>query len=94
VTCDTLVKPGGWHHVAATLRHNGYNATLVQLYVDGKRVKEQAVSVGFAAPNEAPLEIGSRTFSPQEHLHLDGLVDDVRLYARVLSSAEIAALAH
>ena len=79
------INDGAWHHVAAT-RDNTNGATAV--YVDGI----------LRGSGTGPT--GSRTFPPGLRIgslqtgnnFLNGTLDDVRLYDRVLSAGEIAGL--
>ena len=79
------VNNGAWHHVAAT-RNNTSGA--VALYVDG------------VLNGSGTGATGSRTFPPSLRIgslqtgnnFLNGTLDDVRLYDRILTVGEIAAL--
>lgn len=79
------INDGTWHHVAAT-RNNTSGATAV--YVDGI----------LRGSGTGPT--GSRTFPSSLHIgnlqtgnnFLNGTLDEVRLYDRILSSSEIAGL--
>lgn len=77
-TCPTASS--GWHHYAAT-----YDGSIAKLYVDGVVVGSLATS-GNIAYSGTPLNIGrydggSYTFN--------GDIDDVRLYNRALTQAEV-----
>lgn len=87
----TYLNPGQLYHVAVT-----DDAGLVTLYIDGQ---EDLLSVGgFGIPSliAAPIKIGATndpsTF-PSEYFFFDGLIDEVRVYDRVLSATEIEELA-
>lgn len=78
---------GGWHHVAVTL--NGATGTL---YVDGVNVGSNN------AMTFKPSHMGSTTQnwigrSQYNDPYLNGRVDDFRIYNKVLTAGEIAALA-
>lgn len=79
---------GVWHHVLGT-----FDGDLLTMYVDG-------------AQNGAPLATGPASYAAGDALHLGcdvnsgiesnhmtGLIDEVRLYDRVLDATEIATLA-
>jgi hypothetical protein len=66
-----------WHHLA--MSHDGKT---VRLFVDGKKVKEQAVtSRPGLKPRPGPLTIGTVFFgvNDREQIGCDGLIDEVRL---------------
>ena len=76
------IPVGRWTHLAATLR-----LPAVTTYVDGKKTSQGTwqYPVGFTEP----LVLGQWN---TERSH-DGLIDEVRLYSRALSPAEVALLA-
>lgn len=80
------INDGQWHHVAAV-----YDGTNVYLYVDGSLDVMQAVT-GSIAQNNVPLAIGENNQPTPGHYMFDGMVDEVALYNRALSSNEIAAI--
>jgi hypothetical protein len=69
-----------WTHVALT-----YNGTTLQLYVNGIQVSSKAMS-GAIQTNSSPLRIGGN--SPYGE-YFNGRIDEVRIYNRALSQAEI-----
>ena len=83
---STVLTDGTWHHVAVA--SDGGNIKNVVLYVDGKR--------------DVPSSVGDRTIDTQSDgdatigvaldIYYAGLIDNVSLYDRVLSDAEIALL--
>ncbi|HUT14561.1 MAG TPA: LamG-like jellyroll fold domain-containing protein, partial [Thermoguttaceae bacterium] len=74
----------GWHHVAAVI-----NGTQAAVYVDGVEVTTDS-SIGAVATNDQPLTIGRLAGGGN---YFDGMIDDVRLYNRVLTASELASLA-
>lgn len=75
-----------WSHVAVT-----YNGSRVRYYLNGVQVSEIARS-GQLVGSSAPLAIGKITPSfPGEFFY--GRIDEVRIYNRVLSAAEVEGLA-
>lgn len=76
---------GQWYHLAVT-----YDAAtdLVSFYHNGALIgtSTDAVAGGYAGAANSPLYIGSRNATD---LFLDGTVDDVRVYNRALTEAEI-----
>jgi len=95
VSHDT-VADGTWHHVAAT-----FDGQRDRLYVDGVEDKQtkkihQTPPPGPIIPNNWDLCIGNTAvnyYGVREFNAYDGLLDEVRLYNRVLSPEEIKALA-
>jgi len=78
------VRPGAWTHLAAT-----YDGERLRLFVGGRQVA--AARVGRPrTPGVGPFVIGKRA---DGMFGFRGAVDEVRLTARALSAAEIAAVA-
>jgi glucose/arabinose dehydrogenase/predicted phage tail protein len=82
VTGPTASPLGGWTHVALT-----YNGATLTLYVNGTAVASQAAT-GPLQTNANPLRIGGNV-PYGEFFH--GVIDEVRVYNRALSAAEIQA---
>jgi hypothetical protein len=87
----SLSTTGVWYHVAAT-----FDATTGdgQLFVNGQPrtvsyIDARAPCVGGFGVNTGPLTLGSRSWTGSPNM--TGDLDDVRLYTRVLSAAEVAA---
>ena len=80
----TTVTPGVWHHVAAV-----YDGATIKIYLDG--VLDGSVVANYAPTNgSASLKIGAR--GDDANTRLNGLIDDVRIFNRALSEAEIQIL--
>lgn len=77
---NPVLEPDRWYHVAATF--DGATG-IARLYLDGSEVHRQSNVASFSGKNE-DLEIG-RGFI--------GLLDEVKLYNRAISLAEIGAAA-
>ncbi len=73
-----------WTHVAAV-----YDGKSVHIYVNGKLEESDAIARA-PADGAAPLTIAH---TPSGGNRFTGAIDDVRLYSRALSEAEVAALA-
>ena len=83
VVSTTLVTTGVWYHVAAVKSSGG-----IAIYVNG--VQEHAKGLPpFVDTNVVNLRIGSNA---TEGAHLNGMIDEVELFSRALSGAEIAAI--
>lgn len=83
------VPVGDWVHLAGT-----YDNKTLRLYVDGKLANSAMGAVPFQFADQNPLLIGGNT-NNQGQTWVDcflGLIDDVRLYPRALSAAEVAEL--
>ena len=80
----TMYPINEWTHVAAT-----YDGTDIRLYVNGVLNNTMAADVTIAS-NDLPLSIGAESDGFRA---LQGAMDDIRLYGRALSAAEIQALA-
>ena len=89
---QTIVASGGpmtagrWHHAALT--HDG---ATIRLFLDGSEVGSTLHPGVVDADPTVPVAVGAQPVGPGRHF--DGLVDDVRLFTRALSPAEVLALA-
>jgi large repetitive protein len=80
----TIVQTGVWYHVAATYKANAR----MELFING--VNEISIPINCVlGGNPSPFTIG---LSPVWGRPFHGRIDQVRLYNRALSAAEIAAL--
>lgn len=78
----TLVNDGLWHHVALTFVSGGSLGT--KIYLDGNLI----LSGGLEIKNQlSPLRIGSTNGTTQKILSTT--IDEIRIWNRVLSQAEI-----
>ena len=73
---------GVWTHVATT-----YDGATLRLYIDGTQVSSRAIS-GALALSAGALRIGGNAVWGE---YFSGLIDEVRVYERALSAAEIQA---
>ena len=76
----TRLTAGTWVHLAST-----YDGTTMRLFVNGLQVASQAQTGAITATTNQ-LRIGGSTTMSQ---YFDGRVDEVRIYARALTAAEI-----
>ncbi|SNZ05679.1 Carboxypeptidase regulatory-like domain-containing protein [Natronoarchaeum philippinense] len=74
-----------WHHVVGT-----YDGSEARIYVNGTLKGTQAVSGTLANASGSPLGIGENLATGGRNL--DGTIDELRLYDRALSDAEVQAL--
>jgi hypothetical protein len=86
------ITDGAWHHVAWTQQKDGSGSSEVwKLYVDGVyEVTKNAVTKDDNAGNT--IHIGGGSSSSYFPNNFNGSIDEVRIYNRVLSDAEIAIL--
>jgi large repetitive protein len=77
---SNLLTLNVWTHLAGT-----YDGTTVRLYVNGSLISSKPLS-GNLVSSTSPLRIGGNSIWGE---YFSGLIDDVRIYDRVLSNAEI-----
>jgi hypothetical protein len=75
-------KPDTWHHVVGLL-----DGKQMKLYVNGEFEKEMAFEGQVRKNNQDPFHIGSYGFAGG--YFVDGTIDEVAIYNRALSEAEI-----
>ena len=86
VTAATAPQPGRWHLVGVVLRPGE-----AELWVDGRR--EGALALAKPIPSTAaPLTLGGVNDNGALRQTFHGALDEARVYARALSTAELAAL--
>lgn len=95
---DVRIPLNRWTHVAAVYDP----ATGVSLYIDGKPAGKLALTGDFVLPRDTPFRIGRNLIDlppialvrPKASFpalySFDGILDDLRIYDRPLSSADIA----
>ncbi len=76
---NTALQTGVWYHVAGT-----YDGNLMRFYLNGTEVDSRPVTGELAGGNTVLLSAANET--------LDGYLDEIRLYRRALSAAEIQEL--
>jgi hypothetical protein len=86
VSAKGTFEGGKWYHVAAT-----YDGADMSLYVNGKVAGKNTIGeVKLIAVEGEPLVIGSRP--PNMDRGFDGVVDDVRIYNKALSTEDVGKL--
>ncbi len=89
----TLIASSGnltenqWFHAAAV-----YDGVTMKLYLDGATVGIRSKAGSIATDGSVPVWIGGNPTDPSVR-PWQGAIDDVRIYDRALSAAEVAALA-
>jgi len=98
ISSETLVVDGLWHLLTAT-----YDGSEARMYIDGQLETSVAYSAGYGA-STVPLKIGHYYYpysdwapdaeGPRGRHYgvLNGAIDDVRIYNRALSAAEVQEL--
>jgi hypothetical protein len=85
----SAVNTGQWVHIAIVLPEGRYDAKDVQFYVNGLLESGGAMGPGVIETRAwTRMQIGTDEFN-----YFTGLIDDVRIYDRALTAAEIAGLA-
>jgi hypothetical protein len=86
IASSQTVPAGQWVHMAAT-----YDGATMRLYQNGVQVGSMPASGNIDGNSSAPVCIGA---NPNAYGVFNGLIDDVRLYSRAMSAADIAVLAN
>lgn len=82
----TVASANTWYHAVGVYE----NSALRHVYVNGVFIASNTGGEAVNTPNN--LRIGSRNHSGGEAQFFDGIIDDVRVYNRVLSASEITKL--
>ena len=80
-----VVTRSAWHHAAGT-----WDGTTKRLYIDGVLSSSVAATLSY---DTHTVYLGADNNSGTTTLYFSGMLDDLRVYSRVLSDTEIAALA-
>ena len=81
------INDGQWHHAAVVVTM-GQGA---QFYVDGVPTSSSAMSIWAGGDAGSALNVGACSYSPYAQ-YFTGSIDDVQVYNRALSAAEISAI--
>ena len=79
-----IISTGVWYHVAFI-----YDQSSMKLYCNGQLVTNQVIGAHAIATSSSDLHISG---VDSDHTYFDGLIDEVSIYGRALSDAEIAAI--
>ena len=92
-TRQPVLKSGRWQHAFATYDGSG-KAAGVKIFVDGRavslKVETNTLKAAASIRTPTPLRVGQRSHS---QVFADGAIQDVRVYARTLSAAEVKSVA-
>lgn len=91
VTTDNPMRPGEWHHVFVTYDGSS-KAAGVRIFIDGipAKVRAEVDALTDSIRTPVSLRVGQRS---KDQFLENGQVQDVRVYARLLSPAEVEDLA-
>ena len=84
---STGVSPVGWHMLAVN-----WNGDRERFFIDGAFVYEANMTNGNAVPNTSCLRIAARGGCGGASSYFNGYLDDIRIYGRSLSDAEIKSI--
>ncbi|MEZ5305457.1 MAG: LamG-like jellyroll fold domain-containing protein, partial [Verrucomicrobiales bacterium] len=93
----TVIADGQWHHVACVWEDDGTPDIADAIhYIDGVAetpsfTTDEPIDTDIAGANALPVWIGGRR-QGAAFRYIDGQMDDVRIYSRALSAAEVAGL--
>ncbi|MCK6501264.1 MAG: LamG domain-containing protein, partial [Nitrospira sp.] len=88
VAAKSPIETGRWHYVVAT-----YDGNQMRLYVDGKEEGSSTAQSGdILYPEQGRYALGGFIDDNEKHL-LQGALQEVKIYARVMDPAEINAVA-
>ncbi|HVY65679.1 MAG TPA: LamG domain-containing protein, partial [Gammaproteobacteria bacterium] len=85
ITTTSTISLNSWHHIAVT-----YQSGAQRIYIDGVVQGTTGSYTGTLAQNALPLYVGEDWQFPSRVFN--GYIDEVRVIARTLSAAEVAAL--
>lgn len=89
----TSVNDGYWHHIAVVLEDDGSpNISEAKLYVDGQLETSYGDVVACPVNTSVGQDVSMGVFTTVGVRYFYGLIDDVRIYDRVLTSEEIQAI--
>jgi hypothetical protein len=80
------IVPNNWHHVVAS-----FDGRVMRLFVDGVAEPRSLEGPGSIPTTEYPVRIGSGS-NARQPMAFNGLLDDVRIYARGLNFVDAASL--
>jgi len=91
-THPDVVASGTWTHVMVTQDGQSSSPT-TNIYINGNKVSASPHQDGSPGNPASPLIIGLTNFGPVGLHAFDGVIDDIRIYDRELSEAEVDILA-
>jgi hypothetical protein len=87
-TSASTIPPGSWHMITAT-----WNGSVMRMYMDGVQDVNTLNYSGPITPSSIDLTMGRTADDTGDStIYFKGSIDDVRIYNRALSAAEISAI--
>ena len=90
---DTTMNDGRWHHIAVTVAPNSVYSSGINLYLDGQLDTRTNADPDPWHPIANFDVIFGQRYNQSNERWFTGLIDDVRIYDRELTQAEIEVLA-
>jgi hypothetical protein len=91
IASPAALQPNPWHFLAATCEKTAAAASRLKLWVNGELVRELTTGEMVDYPTgDMWLAIGATDYGTWQNFH--GAIDEVRMYSRALSQAELRAL--
>ncbi len=84
-----ITEQQGWRHVAMVYEFHANETSSVTTYIDGKEDKTADFVIGPIKATPTSFRIGAREFSPTVINQFQGLMNDIRIYSRILTESEI-----
>ncbi|MBK1699569.1 LamG-like jellyroll fold domain-containing protein [Thiococcus pfennigii] len=88
---DSSLSTNTWQHVALVYKSAGDGASTMTLYINGVARGSLTNAIAPVQSNNQPLELGRYYWSSSYNRYFNGLIDEVRIYNRALTAAEIQA---
>ncbi len=83
---SSVIESNLWYHTVLTVDRS---VNIAKLYVNGEDVDSKDISMLVSFSNIYPLRIGTYSTNPF-YSPFDGVIDEVRIYNRVLSAEEVS----
>lgn len=90
VISPNTIHDGNWHHVACTYNGGVANATNIKIYIDG--IDSEATGGSGFAQNTTNSNYGIGYLRVSNSAYFSGMIDEVGVWSRALSSTEVAYL--
>jgi hypothetical protein len=87
------LQADNWYHVAVSYEFIADGSSRIRLYIDGQLEGSTDNAVGPPVPNSIPFDVGRYYWSGSYERYLDGAIDELALFGRVLSQPEVGSIA-